>query len=181
MATKTEQKEFVKAIYPAAKALWENQDSIHPLFVTAQAALETGWKLKGADGTNNIFGITKGSTWKGETKLCRTTESFTVPDKKFYAPEWVVNVEKISENRYKYLLWRLFRVYRNMEECLNDHLAVLRKSAYADAWPYRNDPKEYARRISDHVGARYATAENYASAMISTINSVEKLIKELKL
>jgi flagellum-specific peptidoglycan hydrolase FlgJ len=46
MATKNEQIAFVKAVYPAAKALWEKQDSISPLFVTAQAALETGWKAE---------------------------------------------------------------------------------------------------------------------------------------
>jgi flagellar protein FlgJ len=180
MATKKEQIEFVRAVYPPALSLREKQDGIHPLFVTAQAALETGWKLK-TDGTNNLFGITKGSSWKGPTKLCLTTESFTVPDKKFYEPERVTGVEKIAERRYKYRVWRLFRVYRSMEECLDDHLSVLRKTGYADAWPYRNDPKEYARRISDYAGAKYATAENYAAAMIATINSVEKLLKELKL
>jgi flagellar protein FlgJ len=179
MATKTEQREFVKAVYPSAQALCEKQDGIHPLFVTAQAALETGWKLK-TDETRNLFGITRGSSWTGPTKLCLTEESFTVPDKKFYCPERVVSVKKLGTDRYQYSVWRLFRVYRNMEECLADHLAVLRKPGYADAWPYRNDPREFARRISDYVGAKYATAENYAEAMIKTINSVEKLINEWK-
>jgi hypothetical protein len=83
MATKSERIEFVKAVYPAAKALWEKQDSIHPVFVTAQAALETGWRIRGA--SNNIFGITKGSSWTGLTALELTTENFPVPDKRFYA------------------------------------------------------------------------------------------------
>ena len=45
-------KEFVAWIYPAAERIGE----ISPLFVTAQAALESGWG-KSAIG-NNLFGIT---------------------------------------------------------------------------------------------------------------------------
>jgi flagellar protein FlgJ len=177
MATKNEQIAFVKTIYPAAKALWEKQDSINPLFVTAQAALETGWRLSD-DGTNNLFGITKGSSWTGGTKLCPTVEYFSTPDKSFNRPEWVVSVEKIGEGRYKYRVCRLFRVYDSIEGCLNDHLAVLRKSGYADAYGYRNDPKEFAKRISDSTGAKYATAPNYAATMGSMIDSVERIVKE---
>ena len=53
-------KEFAKMVYDAAKGL-----DIHPLFVTAQACLETGWGKK-TIGKYNIFGITKGS-WEGRT------------------------------------------------------------------------------------------------------------------
>ena len=56
MATKKEQIEFVRKIYPAAARLYRS-GGVHPLFVTAQAALETGWKIKGVG--NNIFGITR--------------------------------------------------------------------------------------------------------------------------
>jgi flagellar protein FlgJ len=177
MATKSEQARFVAAVYPAAKALWEKQDSIHPLFVTAQAALETGWKLK-ADGTNNLFGITKGSSWKGEVKLCLATEYFASPDKKFSLPERVVSVEQLSEGRYKYRVYRFFRVYRTLEECLDDHLTLLRKPMYADAWPFRNDPKEYACRIVDRVGAKYATDPNYATTMAKMIDGVGGIVDE---
>ena len=48
-------KEFAKMVYDAAKGL-----DIHPLFVTAQACLETGWGKK-TIGKYNIFGITKGA------------------------------------------------------------------------------------------------------------------------
>jgi hypothetical protein len=37
---------FITEIYPAAKCLYETAEGLHPLFVTAQAALETGWKIK---------------------------------------------------------------------------------------------------------------------------------------
>ena len=176
MATKNEQLEFVRTVYPAARALYEKRDSIHPVFVTAQAALETGWKLK-TDGTNNLFGITKGSSWTGEVKLCLTTEYFSVPDKKFYLPERAVSVEKVAEGRYKYRVFRFFRVYGSLEGCLDDHLAVLGKPGYADAWPYRDDPKEFARRIIDGTGAKYATAPNYAELMASVIETVKRHVQ----
>jgi flagellar protein FlgJ len=169
--------QFVERVYPAAKALWEKRESIHPVFVTAQAALETGWKLK-TDGTNNLFGMTKGCSWQGEVRLCLTDDYFCVPDRKFDAPERVVEVEKVGQGRYRYRLWRLFRVYGSMEGCLSDHLALLRKPGYADAWPYRDDPREFARRISDSAGARYATAPDYAETMAAVIDCVEKIIRE---
>lgn len=48
--------EFVKKVYPAAERL-AKAGGVSPLFVTAQAALETGWEIRGIG--NNIFGITK--------------------------------------------------------------------------------------------------------------------------
>lgn len=174
MATKTEQTEFVKQIYPAAKRLYAT-GGINPLFVTAQAALETGYKIKGIG--NNVFGITKGSNWKGPVSLELTTEYFKTGDVKFKAPERVVSVEQLAPNRYKYRVYRYFRVYDTLDKCLDDHLALLKKPMYADAWPYRNDAKEYARRIVDGTGAKYATAPNYAQIMASIIDNIEAIVK----
>jgi flagellar protein FlgJ len=177
-ATKAERLAFVGSVYPAARALWEKRDSIHPVFVTAQAALETGWMLKGAEGTNNLFGITRGSRWTGEVKLCRTTEYFREPDRVFKAPERVESVT-LAGDRYAYRVWRLFRVYGSLEECLDDHLAVLRGSGYADAWPYRDDPKAFAAYISNSVGAKYATSPAYVETMHRVIDMVEGYVREL--
>lgn len=178
MATKTEQIEFVKKIYPAAKNLYKNKGGIHPLFVTAQAALETGWQIKGI--SNNIFGITKGTTWTGKTELCLTTEYFSTPNKSFQEPERIVQVLPVPSNgRYRYRVYRLFRVYDSLEYCLDDHLSLLKKPMYADAWPYRNDPQEYAKRIVDDTGAKYATDPNYATIMSDVIDRVDGYVKEL--
>ena len=38
--------EFVKKVYPAAERL-AKAGGVSPLFVTAQAALETGWEIRG--------------------------------------------------------------------------------------------------------------------------------------
>ena len=180
MATKKEQIDFIGTIYPEAKRLYEAKNGVHPLFVTAQAALETGWRIKKEAG-NNIFGITRGSSRIGETKLILTTEYFKTDNVKFNAPERVESVIKTGENNYRYRVYRFFRVYDSIADCLDDHLSLLRKPAYADAWPYRDNPKEFAKRIVDGAGARYATAPNYASVMCSVINSVEQYIKELGL
>ena len=174
MATRKEQIEFVKKIYPAAERLYR-AGGVHPLFVTAQAALETSWKIKGIG--NNIFGITKGSSWIGPVSLELTTEYFNTKDVKFKAPERVVSVEQVGPNRYKYRVYWYFRNFASLDECLDNHLELLRKPGYADAWPYRDDAKEFAQRLVDSEGARYATAPNYAEVIISLIDSVARIVK----
>lgn len=169
-----EQIEFVRKIYPAADRLYR-AGGVHPLFVTAQAALETGWKIKGIG--NNIFGITKGSSWTGSVSLELTTEYFKTPSVKFKAPERVVSIEHVGPCKYKYLVYRYFRNFASLDECLDNHLELLRKPGYADAWPYRDDPKEFARRLVDDTGAKYATAPNYAEVMAGIIDTVERIVK----
>jgi flagellar protein FlgJ len=178
MATKENQIRFIKAIYPAAYNLYVRKDGIHPVFVTAQAALETGWTVK--DFGNNIFGITKGSDWTGETQLSLTREEFGRPDKKFYLPEKVVSVTPMANGKYEYRVRREFRKYNSLEDCLDDHLSVLKRSGYADAWDYRSDPKEFARRITDGTGAKYATDSNYPAMMCAVIDTVTNRIKEIR-
>lgn len=165
-------KEFVKWIYPQAEQMGE----INPVFVTAQAALESGWG-KSAIG-NNLFGITKGSSWKGAVQLVTTTEYFSRPDVSFKAPEKVLQVVRLSDKRYKYSVKRLFRDYDSVSECLSDHLSILRQPGFSDAWPYRNDPKEYVRRLVDNIGPKYATAPNYVETMDKMFLMVEKVVKE---
>ena len=177
MATRKEQIEFIKTVYPAADKLHAAKDSLHPVFVTAQAALETGWKIKGIG--HNIFGITKGS-WTGRTELVLTTEIFNSPYIAFKEPEKIVGIEKTADGRYRYRVYRLFRAYDTLEDCLDDHLKVLLSGGYADAWPYRNDPKEFARRIVDGVGSKYATAPNYSATMSSVIDTVNSRLDEIR-
>lgn len=176
MATRTEQIEFVKKIYPAAERLYR-AGGVCPLFVTAQAALETGWRMKGIG--NNIFGITKGSKWTGPLSLELTTEYFETPKVKFTAPERVVSIEHVGPRKYKYRVYRYFRNFASLDECLDNHLGLLRKPGYADAWPYRDDAKEFARRLVDDTGAKYATAPDYAAVMASIIDNVAGIVKSL--
>jgi flagellum-specific peptidoglycan hydrolase FlgJ len=155
--------EFVRKIYAAAVRIGE----IDPIFVTAQAALESGWGAKSI-GTYNIFGITKGS-WIGECRLVLTTEYFSDSGKKFVDPEKVVSVER-SGNKWRYKVYRLFRVYKSYEECLRDHLAILQKPIYMDAWEYRKDRHKFLRLIAE----KYATSPDYIEIMESMFKSVER-------
>lgn len=178
MATRKEQIEFVKVVYSAARKLSDNdpENTLHPLFVTAQAALETGWKVRGID--NNIFGITVGSSWTGDKKLVRTTEIFSNPSVKFKAPEAVISVTPLTRGKYRYIVDRFFRVYPSLEDCLSDHLSLLKKPMYADAWTYKDNPVEYARRLVDDTGAKYATDPNYAIVMESMIKTVQQIVEQ---
>ena len=167
--------DFVKWIYPQAKKMGE----ISPIFVTAQAALESGWG-KSAIG-KNLFGITKGSSWKGRTQLVTTTEYFSTTSVRFSSPECVVKVVKVSDRRYKYIVKRLFRDYDSVADCLADHLSILKKPQFADAWPFRNDAKQYVRKIEDLVGGKYATSPSYVETMDKMIQIVINSINKQKL
>lgn len=162
--------DFVAWIYPQAKKLGE----IDPLFVTAQAALESGWGSSAIG--NNLFGITKGSSWNGAVRLVTTTEYFSRPDVTFKAPEEVLEVVQLGERKYKYKVKRFFRDYDTVGDCLNDHFRILRKKGYADAWPYRHDAREYLRRIVDSVGSKYATDPNYVETMQKIIEMVKSQV-----
>jgi flagellar protein FlgJ len=166
------EEEFIRQIYPAAQYLYENRDGLHPLFVTAQAALETGWKIK-APG-NNIFGITKGASWSGKVNLLPTIEIFNTPDKTFTPPERIVSVEQISPDKYRYRVYRQFRAYDSPENSLEDHLALLRGKLYDKAWQYRHDPREYARRIA----GTYASNPDYAKTLIAVMDKIEKTMSQ---
>lgn len=165
MATR-KQLEFAKGIYLAAK-----KGEIDPVFVTAQACLETGWG-KSKIGKFNIFGITKGS-WTGKTVLILTTEYFSTPNKVFKAPERKVSVVKIGPTKYKYTVKRLFREYDSLKHALDDHTAIFKKDMYADAWPFRKDPVKFAEKICDNMGAKYATSPSYLTSLKSMINQIQ--------
>ena len=167
--------DFVKWIYPQAKKMGE----ISPIFVTAQAALESGWG-KSAIG-KNLFGITKGSSWKGRTQLVTTTEYFSTPGVRFSSPKCVIKVVKVSDKRYKYTVKRLFRDYDSIADCLADHLAILKKPQFADAWPFRNDAKQYVRKIQDSVGGKYATSPSHVETMDKMINIIINSINKQRL
>ena len=107
-----------------------------------------------------------------------TTEYFKTPDVKFKTPERIVSVEQVASDKYRYRVYRYFRNFASIDECLDNHLELLRKPGYADAWPYRNDPKEFARRLVDNTGAKYATAPDYAAVMASMIDTVDRIVKE---
>ena len=157
-------REFIKWIYPYAQ-----QMDIDTVFIVSQAALESGWG-KSAIG-NNLFGITKGSTWNGAVQLVTTTEIFKTNTVSFKAPEKVLSITPI-QGGYRYKVKRLFRDYDSVYECLKDHSAILQKPQFADAWKYRHDRIEFVKRIVDNVGSKYATDPNYVTTMNAMFKTV---------
>lgn len=167
------QRAFARSVYSAAKA----STDIAPEFVTAQAILETGWG-RSKVGENNIFGITRGSNWTGKTVLVLTHEYFNTPDRTFVAPERIVSINKVKgANRWYYKVYRLFKDFDTLGDCLSEHSRLLQKPGYADAWPYRHDAEEFARRICDNKGCKYATSPEYLRLMLSLITSVRTIVK----
>ena len=172
MATIT-QRDFARKIYAAAKAV-----DIAPEFVTAQAILESAWG-KSAIGKYNLFGITKGSAWTGKTILVLTHEYFNTPNVKFTAPEKIVSVCKCQHSeRYYYTVYRLFKDFSSLEDCLNEHSRLLHTPGYADAWQYRHDAEQFARKICDNVGCKYATDPSYLTTILSLIKTVRSLCQK---
>lgn len=173
MATAAQCK-FAREVYEAAKAATD----IAPEFVAAQAILESGWG-KSRIGRYNLFGITRGSNWTGGTILVRTHEYFNTPDRSFTLPEKVVAVAySKTKKKYYYTVDRLFRDYGSLADCLADHTRILQKPGYADAWPYRHDAEEFARRIADGEGCKYATDPFYASSISKLIRQVRKIVSK---
>lgn len=170
MATEA-QRDFARAIYVAARKATD----IAPEFVTAQAILESGWG-KSRVGRFNLFGITRGTGWKGKTVLVLTHEYFSTPDRTFSLPERVVSVCKVKNKKlWHYTVYRLFKDFDTLEDCLREHTRLLQKPGFADAWPFRRDAEEFARRICDARSSRYATSPDYLRMMLLLIKSVRQI------
>lgn len=170
MATR-EQIGFAKRVYAAAKRA--NQE-IDPAFVTAQAILETGWGKK-VIGTANLFGITKGSQWKGKIVMVKTHEYYNTPNFKPTPPDKLVSVCKVAgKQRWYYTMMRAFKDFDTIEDCLREHLRLFQKPGYKDAWPYRKDPFRFAYLICDEVGCKYATDPSYLTTITSLIKTVRR-------
>lgn len=162
-------KEFVEWLYPAAC-----KSTINPVFIVAQAALETGWGRK-TIGKYNLFGITKGS-WSGKTLLVTTTEIHDNAKVKYRSPEEVLNITPLQSGKFKYKVIREFRDYDSLEQCLQDHFDILKKPHFAHAWKYKDDPEKFIEALQSGK-LKYATDPNYVPVMKQMFKTVEKLLK----
>ena len=174
MAANKKQMAFAKKVYQAAMG-----GEIHPLFVTAQAVLETGWGAH-TIGENNIFGITKGS-WTGPIDMVDTTEYFSNGNKVLSPPDVILKKVKLSSGRWQYKVRRAFRHYNTLSECLTDHCKIFKKPMYSDAWPYKDNPLMFALKITDNFKAKYATSPDYYKSLRSLIiilGSKEEWLKQ---
>lgn len=66
--------DFKRTYYPTIERVCA-ETGLNPLFVAAQAALESGWGDHAIG--NNLFGITAGDKWTGKRRTERTFEYFS--------------------------------------------------------------------------------------------------------
>jgi flagellum-specific peptidoglycan hydrolase FlgJ len=152
--------EFKRTYYPAIERSCA-QTGLNPLFVAAQAALESNWG-KAAIG-NNLFGITAGDKWTGKRRAVRTTEYFR-DDRQGGRFTKVYAITPLADGRYRYDVERQFRDYDTVEECLADHFKVLSAKRYAGAMAYKQDVVKFAYEVA-RAGYCTASPGTYASSI----------------
>jgi len=130
--------------------------AIFPSVKLAQAALETGWATDALSPHGNFFGI-KAHNFPGPTIRAGTRE--------FINGRWVY----IQSD---------FRKYANAVQSFKDHTAFLyQNSRYQRAGVFDAETPEAQARALQAAG--YATAPNYANALIAIIeqNNLKRLDK----
>ncbi len=135
-------KEFIVKVNKIAQEGYEKYN-ILPSLTIAQSILESGWGKNHIG--NNIFGIKKGSGWKGNTRVVTTTE--------------YVNGKKIT-------IKDEFRVYDNMEDSIRDYLKLI---GTASRYKSVREAKNYKEACQNVYKSGYATDPNYSNKLISII------------
>jgi flagellum-specific peptidoglycan hydrolase FlgJ len=119
-----------------------------PASVTlAQASVETGFGASSIGNAKNLFGI-KGTGPAGST-LVSTREHLNGQD--------VIIKDK-------------FRKYHTWRESIEDHGKFLQQPRYAKCLANKDNPDQFARELQK---AGYATAPNYASALIARMKKYD--------
>jgi flagellum-specific peptidoglycan hydrolase FlgJ len=145
MATAVEKANFISRVWNEIKG--EEMAGFFPSVLIAQAALESNWGQSAlAAKYNNYFGIKAGSSWTGKTVNMQTNEVFNG-----------INTSINSS----------FRVYNSLLDSIKDRNKLLSTSRYASVRQAAT-PQEQAQAIKN---SGYATALNYVSAIMNTINA----------
>ena len=157
----TPQKDFLKAIWPAAQAAGQAL-GVDPRNIAAQAALETGWgRAVPADSAGrtsfNLFGIKAGSQWTGASVGVRTLEfSGGVPS---------ARVEK-------------FRAYFSTADSFQDYVALLRGNPrYSSALNTGANTQAFASALQR---GGYSTDPTYASKLTAIAQNLDESPATLK-
>lgn len=138
--------EFIAAIAPAAQAS-AAITKIPASFVTAQAALESGWGAsKLAQQAYNLFGVKADAAWQGDV--------LELPTREYLHGQWVTVPAR----------WRR---YAGWLECINDHARFLTDNPRYRAAFEHADVRGFVRAVA---AAGYATDPDYAAKIISIID-----------
>lgn len=125
-------------------------------FITAQAALESGWgkhQIKNADGSTsyNLFGIKAGPSWQGKVAEVLTTE--------------YVNGSPVK-------VMAKFRAYDSYADAFKDYASLLKNSPrYQDVINQGQTVAGFSQGLQK---AGYATDPQYANKLASVIQTIEK-------
>lgn len=128
------------------------------LFIIAMAVWETGWGSQGTfQRTNNMFNITAGPAWTGDT--------IDGPDKECDANGQ--NCKPIVQH---------WRAYPNMTESVNDFLKFIQGARYADAYDrLKNGDISFVDVL--HAGKYFTgNVDEYRSNVASIANSVGRMV-----
>jgi len=173
--------EFIIKYYPLAKEA-ESRSKIPAFFILAQAGLESAWGNK-APGFN-FFGKKAFSNWTGKVQKLKTWEcgktgnpqTDGIKDEiiKIYPPGSPEgNASCNSKGLYSYRVYGKFKAYDTALEAFLDHSKFLQSNPrYRRAFDFLTSPEDFAREVAR---AGYATAPNYAEALVRTIGDVRKL------
>lgn len=142
-------KEFIDRVSVVALE-GHKQYGILPSLTIAQSILESAWGKKHIG--NNIFGIKKGSTWKGKTRIVTTTE-------------YIKGQKKTIKDE--------FRVYDSIEDSIRDYLKLIGSLKRYEIVRNSNNYKDACNNV---LKAGYATDPNYARKLILIIEE-NKLYK----
>ena len=170
MSSSMKPAEFKRKYYPAIERVCA-ETGLNPLFVAAQAALESGWGDSAIG--NNLFGITAGDKWTGKRQTVRTFEYFDDAHQSGRFDK-VYSITRSSDGRYRYEVDREFRDYDTLEDGIRDHAKVLSAKRYASAKAYRNDVTRFAYEIAK---AGYCTADptTYADLISDIARMIERV------
>lgn len=142
MASKTDN--FLNKIKDQCIANWTDSQ-ILPSVTAAQAILESGWgSSELAVSANNLFGVKKGTGWKGETYTKKTTE---------YSKGKPVQVSAI------------FRKYPSWGESIKDRVSFFKADRYKKAL----GETDYTKSIQAIKDAGYATDPEYVNKIVKLI------------
>ena len=151
---------FVATMLPMAQQA-ADRIGVDPLYLVAQAALETGWGksvMRQQDGSSshNLFGIKATSDWKGKVAEVTTTEYIGGVARKVTAK---------------------FRAYDSYADAFKDHARLLTQSPrYSQTVAKAETAQGYAQGLQK---AGYATDPAYANKLTQVINTALRVQRSL--
>ena len=135
-------KKFVERVKRVAEEGYREY-GILPSLTIAQAILESAWGERHIG--NNIFGIKKGSSWTGRTRLVTTTE-------------YINGKKKVIKDE--------FRVYDSIEDSIRDYIKLI---GSLSRYKIVRESKNYKEACINIRKAGYATDPNYSKKLIKII------------